>query len=227
MSFNGFGSGILDFLSDLKEHNDREWFGEHKDRYERQIREPAEAFIVELGRRLSESYPSVIYDTRRNGGGSLMRIYRDARFAKDKRPFKENVGIIFPLASGKKVEAPMFYFHVELGNIFFYGGQHVFTQEVLDRYRRAVDDGRSGVALSTLLSDLDRAGYPAMEDPAYKRVPRPYPSDHQRGELLKQTALGVGVHFTKEDLGRPGLVDDCVRAATTMRPLMDWLFRIN
>ena len=227
MPFTGFGPDALRFLAELSKNNNREWFAENKDRYDADVREPAEAFIVALGTLLAGHYPSLIYDTRRNGAGSLMRIYRDIRFSPDKRPLKENVGIIFPLAPGKKVEVPIFYFHIELGQVFFYGGQHVFTTEALDRYRRAVDDKRAGPALQSILADLEKMGLRSMEESAYKRIPRGYPADHPRANLLRQAALGLGLDFGPDDLERSDLVDRCLQAAVHMKPLMDWLAAMN
>lgn len=227
MGFDGFGRGTLDFFQDLSLNNDRDWFQANRHRYEAQVRAPGEAFITALGPLLAEVYPSVIYDTRRNGAGSLMRIHRDVRFSPDKRPYKENLGIIFPLAPGKKVEVPIFYFHLEAGRAFFYGGQHVFGPEALPRYRAAVADDRSGPALVGLLSELAERGFAAMEDPAYKRVPRPFPQDHPRGDLLRQAALGVGFDLFPDDLSSPNLVQRCGDAALAMRPLLSWLEAMN
>jgi uncharacterized protein (TIGR02453 family) len=227
MPFDGFGPGTLQFLFELSFNNNREWFAENRDRYDAVVRKPAEAFILDLGERLSRTYPTVVYDTRRNGAGSLMRIHRDVRFSPDKRPLKENVGIIFPLAPGKKVEVPIFYFHIALDGCFFYGGQHVFTPEALSRYRSAVADERTGPALVRILADLESAGLASMEDPAYKRTPRGYPADHPRAALLRQAALGAGLSFSQEDLGRSDLVDRCAAAAEAMEPLADWLGAMN
>ena len=227
MPFDGFGPGALRFLQDLTFNNDREWFAANRDRYETEIRGPAQSFIVSLGVLLSEEFPSVIFDTRLNGSGSLMRIYRDIRFSPDKRPLKENVGIIFPLKPGKKVEVPIFYFHIEAGRSFFYGGQHVFSPEVLESFRQAVDDDRTGAALQAILSDLALKGLRAMEEPAYKRVPRSHAADHPRADLLRQAALGVGIDFRPENLERADLAVRCFDAAVAMKPLMDWLAAVN
>ncbi len=223
MGFAGFGPATREFLADLSSHNDRAWFEDNRERYDTDLREPAEAFILELGPMLEREYPSVLYDTRRNGSGSLMRIHRDVRFSPDKRPYKENLGIIFPLAPGKKVEQDMFYFHIEAGSAFFYGGRHVFPPDALERYRQAVDDARRGPKLQTALKRLEGFGLRRMEDPAYRRVPRGYPPDHPRAALLRQAAIGVGVDLSPDELASPGLPARCLAAAASMRPLMDWL----
>ena len=42
-----------------------------------------------------------------------MRIFRDTRFSKDKRPYKTNVGIQFRHEAGKNVHAPGYYIHLD------------------------------------------------------------------------------------------------------------------
>lgn len=227
MAFNGFGPGTIGFLHELSLNNNKAWFAENQERYEQELREPAEAFIMTLGPLLAAEYPSVVFDTRRNGAGSLMRIHRDVRFSHDKRPYKENLGIIFPLMPGKKVEVPIFYFHIEAGQAFFYGGQHGLTTDVLERYRQAVDHKRTGPALETILGKLAGQGLRLMEEPKYKRVPKDYAADHPRAGLLRQAAMGLGLDLGLDELGKPALVDRCLVAARQMRELMEWLLPLN
>jgi len=47
-----------------------------------------------------------------------MRVHRDVRFGKDKRPYKTNVGIQFRHERGKDVHAPGYYVHIEPGECF-------------------------------------------------------------------------------------------------------------
>jgi uncharacterized protein (TIGR02453 family) len=227
MAFNGFGPGTTGFLHELSLNNNKAWFTENQELYESELRSPAEAFIMSLGPLLAGEYPSVIFDTRRNGTGSLMRIHRDVRFAHDKRPYKENLGIIFPLMPGKKVEVPIFYFHIEAGQAFFYGGQHAFPPAVQERFRQAVDHERTGPALEAILARLADQGLRLMEEPKYKKVPREYPPDHPRGGLLRQAALGVGLDLGSRELASPALVDRCFAAAREMKDLIRWLLPIN
>jgi len=223
MAFNGFGSGAQNYFKELGGHNDKRWFEEHRAEYDKEVRDPAEAFITELGGLLSRSYPGIHFDTRRNGAGSLMRINRDIRFSPDKRPYKENLGVIFWLGEGKKVESPCFYLHIDAEQCFFYGGQHVFPKEILSRYRAAVSDEAKGQKLAAILAGLDSKGLPVFEEPAYKRVPKDYPADHPRAELLRFAGMGVARVLTDTEVRSPGLPDSCARDAAAMKPLLDWL----
>jgi len=117
MSQSYFTPRVFTFLKELAENNNRVWWEQNKDRYIEVIREPAKVFIEDFGSRLQAISDHFVADTRTNGG-SLMRPYRDTRFAKDKTPYKANVGIQFRHELGKDVHAPGFYIHLEPGACF-------------------------------------------------------------------------------------------------------------
>jgi uncharacterized protein (TIGR02453 family) len=227
MEFDGFGKDAQDFYRDLADNNTKQWFEEHRDRYEQAVREPAERFVMSLGERLKEAYPGLQYDTRRNGAGSLMRINRDVRFSPDKRPYKTNLGVVFWIGEGKKTEVPGFYFHIGLDQIFFYGGQHIFPKDILERYRAAAADEKMGGRLRKILDALAAQGLPCFEEPAFKRVPRPYPIDHPRADLLRFAGMGVARLISAEAIRKADAVEACSGDAISMKPLIQWLMELN
>ncbi|MEW6514797.1 MAG: TIGR02453 family protein [Pseudomonadota bacterium] len=77
------------FLDELAAHNRRDWFEANKARYEALVREPALKFIAAMAPELARFAPHFRADPRKLGG-SLMRVYRDTRFARDKTPYKTN-----------------------------------------------------------------------------------------------------------------------------------------
>lgn len=221
--FSGFGADARLFFKELGQNNNKAWFTTHRERYVREILEPAESFVLDLGEELSSAVPDLHFDTRRNGAGSIMRIHRDIRFSPDKRPYKENLGVILWIGEGKKVEQPAFYFHLDAERSFFYVGRHMFSKPILASYREAVDDQRRGGRLEAILSELTDAGVPLLEEPKYKRVPRGYPTDHPRADLLKYAGLGVGVEVPWDRVAKPELVAMCSKVARRSIPLIDWL----
>ncbi len=112
-----FSPATFAFLRDLAENNTREWFRANRSRYEETVREPALRFIVDFAPHLGEVSPHFRADPRTQGG-SLFRIYRDIRFARDKRPFKTHTGIQFRHDARNDVHAPGFYLHLEPGACF-------------------------------------------------------------------------------------------------------------
>jgi len=107
-----FSRASFDFLRKLDANNNRDWFNRHKQEYEDAVRSPALDFIDAMADGIYALSPHFLAVPRKVGG-SLMRVYRDVRFGKDKRPFKTNVGIQFRHFQGKDVHAPGFYVHLE------------------------------------------------------------------------------------------------------------------
>ena len=227
MGFTGFGKGAQRFFAQLEKHNDREWFEENRARYERELLDPAVELVEALGPRLARLFPALNFGTQRNGAGSIMRIHRDTRFSADKSPYKLNLGVVFWIGSGKKVELPCCYLHVEKGSAFFYAGQHMFPKPILERYRAAVADARTGASFGKALAATEKAGLEIYEEPAFKRVPKGIAADHPRAALLRHAGLGVGADVPPNLLSSDALVDFCEGVAAKAKPLVAWLVAIN
>src|SRR5215831_12331348 len=95
-----FGPGLFRFLKDLKLHNEREWFLTNQQRYENVVRVPFLRLIADLAPGLKKINPNFVADPTPNRG-SLMRIYKDIRFSKDKSPYKTSIAAHFWHAKGK------------------------------------------------------------------------------------------------------------------------------
>lgn len=225
--FSGFSSGAQAFYAELAENNEKSWLDANRERYDGEVVEPAIAFINTLGPELAQLFPEINYNTKRNGSGSMMRINRDIRFTPDKRPYKTNLGIVFWIGEGKKVEMPCFYFNLDADGAFFYAGQHAVPKPRLDSFRREVANEDSGAELETILNRLAADGLPQYEEPSYKRVPSGYPDDHPRADLLRHTGLGVIRRLVPQELSGSGLIDICAEHARRSQPLIEWLVAAN
>lgn len=76
-----FTRGLFEFLKDLDQHNNRDWFQANKERYETQVQQPFLRLIADLAPGLKKINPGFAADPRPNGG-SMMRIYRTSAFRK-------------------------------------------------------------------------------------------------------------------------------------------------
>jgi len=225
-SFTAFPPSTAAFYRDLEQNNDRAWFEDHKERFIREVRDPSLAFIEAMGPRLAALAPAVQFDTRTNGAGSLMRIYRDTRFSKDKTPYKTNLGIIFWEGPGKKMECPGFYFHLEAGSIGFYGGLYRFTDAQIDTYRAALVNDRLGAELDDVLNELRALGPYRVGGSHLKTVPRGFDPDHPRADLLKHNGLYAGLDLDDPGLvSRPEFMDVAFEHWRVLAPLHHWLVR--
>ena len=108
-----FTKGTFQFMKDLADNNDREWFAENKGRYESAVKDPSLRFIEAFAPHLQKLSPHFMATPR-----SLFRIYRDVRFSKDKTPYKTHTGIHFRHDRSKDAHAPGYYVHIEPGSVF-------------------------------------------------------------------------------------------------------------
>jgi len=107
----------LRFLEQLADNNNRDWFNENKRRYEEDVLDVALRFIQSMQDPLAGIAPRFVAMPTRVGG-SLMRVYRDTRFSKNKTPYKTNIGIQFRHEQAKDVHSPAYYLHIEPDQIF-------------------------------------------------------------------------------------------------------------
>jgi uncharacterized protein (TIGR02453 family) len=181
-----------------------------------------------MGDRLQFISPHIQYDTRTNGQGSLMRIYRDVRFSKDKSPYKTWVGIRFWEGAGKKTECPGFFLWIESGQAGLYTGMYGFSKAMLNAYREAVDDDGLGSELETAIEAIKAAGKYKIRGEEYKRVPRGFEPDHPRAALLKHKAIyASSPRMTPDELSSPELIDICMDHCESMAPLHHWMVKVQ
>jgi uncharacterized protein (TIGR02453 family) len=218
--FSGFEPTIIQFLEELAENNNRPWFQENKRRYESEVREPSLAFIRAFKPRLKKISPYFLASDQRVGG-SLMRVYRDTRFAKDGAPYKTNVGIQFRHEFGKDVHAPGFYVHIEPGECFLAVGVwrpdpaslNRIRQEIVerpDRWRRAA-------------SDREFRAHFELEGGSLKRPPRGFPADHPLMEDLKRTDFVGLCQLTERNVLARNYLERVASAFAASRPFMRFL----
>jgi len=227
--FPGFPRDTLKFLYELSQNNNKSWFDANKERYRENILAYAPAFVASLGQRLqSDISPAIVYDTRTNGAGSMMRIYRDVRFSRDKTPYKTNIAFVFWEGPRKKMENPSFGFQFGDWGAGLYGGLWGFPKGMIDIYRRAVDDDRLGAELEAAIEAVKAAGDYEISGDRYKRAPRGYDADHPRVELLKYKGLHASSpQFDIEIITTPEVIDTCAQHCKNMAPLQQWLAKID
>jgi uncharacterized protein (TIGR02453 family) len=215
-----FGPELFSFLADLRANNDREWFAANKHRYEEHVLEPALAFINAFAPRLEKISPHFRADARPSGG-SLFRIYRDTRFAKDKSPYKTNVGIHFRHERAKDAHAPGYYLHIGPGEVFAGGGMWHPDTGSATRIREAIVADPAGWKRAT------RGGAFAkrlqLGGDLLKRVPPWADAEHPFADDLKRKDFFGSTRLTEQAVLAPGFVDEYARICRAAAPLMHFL----
>jgi len=218
--FPGFKPDLIRFLTQLNKNNHRDWFAKNKSRYEADVLGPALEFVEAFAKPLHNISPLFLSEPKKSGG-SVMRIYRDTRFSKDKTPYKTNVGIHFRHQIGKDVHSPGFYIHLAPDECFLGAGIWHPDNPTLAKIRQAIlnDPGKwkKCSAGGSFSRNFELAGN------SLKRPPRGIDPDHPAIHDLKRKDF-IGVKPVKRaEVENPkflNIVVDSFRAST---PYMKFL----
>jgi uncharacterized protein (TIGR02453 family) len=213
---------LFDFLRELRQNNNRNWFEANKSRYENDVKQPMFDFIEAFGDRLPTISPHYTAIPRVNGG-SLFRIYRDLRFSKDKTPYKTAAALHFRHESAPDVHAPGFYLHLEPDDVFVGCGIWKPAGETLFRIRTRIAE-HPDQWLSARDNKEFRSVFQLGGD-TLKRPPKGFDPDHHLIEDLKRKDYLGSVQLTEADACQADFldvfVDLCVKAAPFMRFLTE------
>jgi uncharacterized protein (TIGR02453 family) len=179
-------AGILRFLSDLKENNNREWFQENKAGYDKS-RGIFETFVNELIPQIRAFDPQIDLVTARD---CVFRIYRDVRFSHDKSPYKPNMGA-FIARGGKNSPMAGYYVHIEPGGCFLAGGIYMPQPDVLKKIREEIfyQAGDFKKIMSSPSFKRYYSGF--MEEDKLKKPPKGFAPDFPDIDLLKYKSYAV------------------------------------
>ena len=178
-----FTPDTLTFLHQLAKNNQRDWFETNKPHYEETVRTPALQFITDMADELAMLSPHFLAQPRKMGG-SLMRVYRDVRFTKDKRPYKTNIGIQFRHEQGKDVHAPGFYLHIEPANCFVGVGIWRPDPRALGMIRDLIVEQAESWLTAT--GEKTFRKHYTLDGESLKRPPHGYAKDHPLLDDLKR-----------------------------------------
>jgi uncharacterized protein (TIGR02453 family) len=205
----------FDFLKQLSENNNREWFQQNKDRYEA-ARENVIEFAGKLLKLLHQFDPAI--DQELDAKKCVMRIYRDIRFSKDKTPYKTNFGVSVP-TKGLKTGRAEYFLHIAPGNCFIAGGYWMPPADDLKAIRQEID--YNAHALKEIIDDKDFValfgGFRQQEK--LKSVPKEYSSDNENIELLKLKSFVAFHQLKEEELMPEGSVEKIAAVCEKIYPL--------
>ncbi|MDQ0673833.1 uncharacterized protein (TIGR02453 family) [Pseudarthrobacter siccitolerans] len=205
-TFQGIPAGAFEFYKELQDNNNREWWLEHKDSYEALVREPVTLLLAELEPRF--------------GPGKIFRPNRDIRFSQDKSPYKTAQGAFASIQEGVG-----YYLQISAEGLLAGGGYHSHTPAQLARYRNSVDASGTGESLRHIVEAVGAAGF-MVEGEKLKTVPRGYPQDHPRAELLKHKSLSAATDLGQPAwLATPSAAKEIAALWDELRPLVDWVGR--
>ena len=204
--FEGFPERALIFYEGLEADNSKPYWTDNKQVYEECVRAPMLALLAELEPEF--------------GPGKLFRPYRDVRFSTDKTPYKTNAAVTVGDGHGAG-----YYLSLSEDGLFVGGGYYHTAPDQVERLRRAVAHDVHGPALERLLVASRKAGFAAHGE-RLTRLPKGYPADHPRADLLRYKSLTVHRSWPPEPwLHTRAALDRIRKAWRAVAPVNEWLDR--
>lgn len=212
----------LQFIDDLKNNNNKEWFQEHKKRYEL-FKKEYQHIIAAV---LQEMKPLDSSLANLEVKNCTFRINRDIRFSKDKSPYKTNMGMWFSTNKNSK-NAPGYYIHYEKGGSFIAGGLYCPEPEDLKKIRKEVaffyedlDKISSHPNFKKEFGALDRD-----ESNVLKKAPKDYDPTHPAIEFLKLKSFTASQKINDDLFTNPDFAKIISEKLIVLKPLNEFLNR--
>lgn len=208
----------LNFLNELANNNNKEWFERNKKRYEL-IRIELKQFIsawIDAYSQFDETYINL--DPKK----CMFRINRDVRFSTNKNPYKTNLGA-FLTTGGKNENLAGLYLHIEPGNCFFGAGNYQPMPTQLAKIRQEIDYNYTefnNIVLSPAF--VENFGALSMAN-KLKRPPKGYDEDNEAIEYLKLKGFTVLKKLNDKTITNDELVNEITKLSLTAKPFVDFL----
>jgi uncharacterized protein (TIGR02453 family) len=187
-------AGALRWLRRLEQNNDRFWYVANRAEYNETIKPAWEDVVAAL---LVSIVPVDGRFAHVDPRSCLFRLARDIRFSKDKTPFKTSVSA-WMSPFGKHGSNAGFYVRVAPGNCVFSAGIYVPEKPVLDALRRRM--ATESRPFDTIVNAKRLQPYLPLDTDPLRRVPRGYPQDHPRAEVLRARRYLVRRAFSDAEI---------------------------
>jgi uncharacterized protein (TIGR02453 family) len=215
-----FTPRFFEFFEELSRNNNRDWFIPNKARYERDVREPMLAFIADFAPRLRKISPRFVADPRPSGG-SMMRIYRNLRFSRDKTPYHINASAAFGHRDGAHFNSPSFYLSLSPAEAFAGVGVWHPQADTVAKIRGAIV-ARPAKWKAAINDRKFKARFEMMGD-MLSRPPKGYSPTHPLIEDLKRKDFVGGTEFTRKEVCSADFMDLFAGSCASSTPFMKFL----
>lgn len=203
--------GILDYLSQLKDNNNREWFAENKATFDKEQKN-IKTFFTSIKQSLEE----IDHIEKMQ----IFRIYRDVRFSKDKTPYKSHFSAGF--VRQKPNLRGGYYLHIEENATFVGGGFWEPNKEDLLRIRKELAIDASELREIIEQKDFIK-NFGSLEGEELKTAPRDFDKNHPDIDLIRKKQYLVTRKFTNKEVLSPEFEKEVITTFKAMRPFFNYM----
>ena len=209
---------VLNFLKDLRDNNNRDWFLEHKERY-LYIKNKIDALTQDLINGISKFDDGAKY---LSPADCNYRIYRDTRFSEDKTPYKTHIGIFINPPYGKKSFRMGYYLHLEPGECSIGVGNVCLPSNLIRRIRISIKDNIEEY-LEIIENQNFKKYFPKVGENPVKTAPKGFSKDWKHIELVKPKDYYVSRSLKDREIIAMNFTDKVLGIFKVGKPFMDFI----
>ncbi|MCD8439519.1 DUF2461 domain-containing protein [Tenacibaculum finnmarkense] len=201
---------IFQYLENLKQNNNRDWFTDQKPRF------------VEVQKSVKEFYGKVSENLETHDvidKFKLFRIYRDVRFSKDKTPYKTHFSGSFS-RKGSHLRGG-YYLQIEPGNSFLAGGFWQPNKEDLLRIRKEIELDASDFREILNNPEFVKNFGTKFEGDELKSAPRGFDKNHPDIDLLRKKGFIAVRNFTDKEVLSNNFLSEIDTSYKALRPFFN------
>ena len=210
---NYFTQDYLNFLAELPENNNRDWFNSQKKRFKEQVEAPFKAFLGDLIDRASAIDSNISITPKE----ALFRIYRDTRFSKDKTPYKTHMAALVAEGGRKGMKANGIYVQSSAEDFRIYSGFYMPQPKEVQLVREAIASD-----LSRFQAIIDNPNFKSkfgeVQGEEHKRIPKEFAAAYEKQPLLIKKSFYVFHKFEPTVILQADIVDLCMEYFMVARP---------
>ncbi len=212
---------VLEFLGELHDNNNREWFEQNRTRY-RNTLALHNANIERLITLIAQFDPTI---EGLRVAECTYRIYRDVRFSKDKSPYKDFFSA-FIVRGGKRSGYGGYYLHISpkghtWGEGSFLAAGNVSPERhVLHSLREEIEDHGE-----EMLRNIAHSGFSLDTTNALRRTPSGFTSTPETEHLLRQRELILTYPLTDSWFLHDDWIERTAEMFSRCRPFLDQVNR--
>lgn len=208
----------LQFLRNLKQNNNREWFHANRKDYE-QTKIEFENLCQVILTGIAEFQENLLNTSVKS---CILRINRDIRFSADKSPYKKYLAAGFG-PGGKSSGKVDFYLHIQPNNeSFLGGGMWAPTGTQLANFRQEIDYSPH-ILKGIIEADTFRNYFDEIHGEKVKKIPKGYSFEHPDIELLKYKQLFFVHKYSDDVVMNKTFAAEVINGCRILKPYLDYI----
>lgn len=218
--FKGFTKETFPFLKAIGFYQNREWFHENKEIYERAVKTPMGDLVETVSARFEKAGVPI----RGSRKTSLYRVNRDIRFSKNKDPYNTH-GSLMMSRDGTKKENGFVYLHFSNERCFIASGFYALSGEEMRGFREMIL--REQEKFEKLVKALESKGYRFDLSETLKRNPRGFENveDPKMQAFIRLKNYTFIEEVDQNDMLEPAFADRLVKLGKASVPFLEFGWR--